>query len=74
MIKMHRGSTSVYADLGRADEDEMLVKAQLADKIGGPIKRRCMTQTPMRRTFFACRNRKSRRWCAPSFAAFPKIA
>ena len=43
-------------------------------KIGGPIKRRCMTQTPMRRTFFACRNRKSRRWCAPSFAAFPKIA
>jgi predicted XRE-type DNA-binding protein len=44
MIKIHEGSTNVYADLGRANADEMLVKAQLATKIGELIKRRRMTQ------------------------------
>ncbi len=34
----------MYADLGRADADEMLVKAQLASKIGDIIKRRKLTQ------------------------------
>ena len=44
MIDFEEGSTNVYADLGRADADEMLVKAQLAVKIGDIIKRRCLTQ------------------------------
>lgn len=44
MIKIHEGSTNVYADLGHADADGMLVKAQLATKIGALIKRRHMTQ------------------------------
>ena len=33
MIKLHKGSTNVYADLGRPDADEMLIKAQLADTL-----------------------------------------
>ncbi|MDP1698755.1 MAG: helix-turn-helix transcriptional regulator [Xanthomonadaceae bacterium] len=44
MIKIHEGSTNVYADLGRADADEMLVKAQLATKIAALMTRRRMTQ------------------------------
>ena len=40
MIELEIGSTNVYADLGRADADEMLVKAQLASKIGEILKRR----------------------------------
>lgn len=44
MIHIHEGSTNVYADLGRADADEMLVKAQLATKITALMKRRRMTQ------------------------------
>ncbi len=44
MIEIEKGSGNVYADLGMADADEMLVKAQLATKIGEIIKRRGWTQ------------------------------
>ena len=43
-MDIEEGSTNVYADLGRPDADEMLVKAQLAAKIGDTIKRRRLTQ------------------------------
>lgn len=39
------GSRNVYADLGYADADEMLIKAQLAAKIAEIIKRKGLTQT-----------------------------
>ena len=39
MIKIHEGSTNVYADLGRAGAGEMLIKARLASKIAALIKR-----------------------------------
>jgi len=44
MIEIEKGSTNVYADLGRANADAMLVKAQLASKIADLIKRRHLTQ------------------------------
>jgi predicted XRE-type DNA-binding protein len=44
MSKIERGSINVYADLGMVDAEEMLVKAQLATKIGDIIKRRKLTQ------------------------------
>ena len=44
MIEIEKGNTNVYADLGRADADAMLVKAQLASKIADLIKRRRLTQ------------------------------
>ena len=44
MSNIERGSTNVYADLGMPDAEEMLVKAQLASKIGDIIKRRKLTQ------------------------------
>jgi predicted XRE-type DNA-binding protein len=44
MIEIEEGSTNVYADLGRADADAMLVKAQLASKIADLLKRRRLTQ------------------------------
>ncbi len=44
MSKIGSGSTNVYADLGMFDAEEMLVKAQLATKIGDIIKRRKLTQ------------------------------
>jgi predicted XRE-type DNA-binding protein len=44
VIRIEEGSTNVYADLGRPDADEMLIKAQLATKIGEIIKRRRLTQ------------------------------
>jgi len=44
MNRIERGSTNVYADLGMADAEEMLVKAQLATKIGDIIRRRKLTQ------------------------------
>jgi hypothetical protein len=44
MIDIEVGSANVYADLGRSDAEEMLVKAQLASKIGDIIKRRKWTQ------------------------------
>ncbi len=43
-IGIEEGSVNVYADLGRPDADEMLVKAQLASRIGEVIKRRRLTQ------------------------------
>jgi predicted XRE-type DNA-binding protein len=44
LMEIEEGSTNVYADLGRPDADEMLVKAQLAEKIAGIIKGRRLTQ------------------------------
>jgi len=44
MIEIEQGSGNVYADLGMADADEMIVKAQLATKIGEIIKSRKWTQ------------------------------
>ena len=43
MSKIIKDSMNVYADLGVANADEMLVKAQLATKIGEIIKVRKMT-------------------------------
>ena len=43
-MEIEEGSTNVYADLGRPDAVEMLIKAQLATKIGEIIKRRRLTQ------------------------------
>jgi len=45
MSKIEKGSMNVYADLGVADAEEMLVKAQLASKIAEIIKVRKLTQT-----------------------------
>jgi predicted XRE-type DNA-binding protein len=45
MTDIEEGSTNVYADLGRPDADDMLVKAQLATKIGQIIKQRRLTQS-----------------------------
>lgn len=45
MSKITKGSGNVYADLGMADAEEMLVKAQLAAKISEIIKLRKLTQT-----------------------------
>jgi predicted XRE-type DNA-binding protein len=44
MTQIEQGSANVYADLGIVDAKEMLVKAQLATKIGEIIKRRKLTQ------------------------------
>ena len=44
MSNIEHGSTNVYADLGLPDAGEMLVKAQLATKIGEIVKRRKLTQ------------------------------
>jgi len=44
MIDIETGSGSVYADLGNTDADEMLVKVQLATKIGEIIKSRRWSQ------------------------------
>lgn len=44
MIEIEKSSGNVYADLGMADADEMLVKAQLAGKIAEIIKLRGWTQ------------------------------
>ena len=44
MSKIEQGSTNVYADLGIPHAEEMLVKAQLATKIGDIIRRRKLTQ------------------------------
>ncbi|WP_319586518.1 helix-turn-helix transcriptional regulator [uncultured Desulfobulbus sp.] len=38
MIEIEESSGNVYTDLGMADADEMMVKAQLATKIGEIIK------------------------------------
>ena len=44
MIEIEKSIDNVYADLGVPDADEMLVKAQLATKIGEIIKRRKWVQ------------------------------
>ena len=44
MSTIESGTTNVYADLCLPDAKEMLVKAQLATKIGDIIKRRKLTQ------------------------------
>jgi predicted XRE-type DNA-binding protein len=43
-MKIHKGTENVYADLGMADADEMLVKARLAAKIGEIIRGRKLVQ------------------------------
>lgn len=42
---IEEGSANVYTDLDRPDTDEMLLKAQLASRIGEAIKRRKLTQS-----------------------------
>ena len=43
MIEIEEGSANVYADLGRVDANEMLVKARLVAKISQIIKGRRLT-------------------------------
>jgi len=43
-IPVEEGSGNVYADLGYADSEGMLVKAQLAAKIAEIVRRRGLTQ------------------------------
>ena len=43
-IPVEEGSGNVYLDLGYADSERMLVKAQLASKIAEIIQRRALTQ------------------------------
>jgi hypothetical protein len=47
MLEAERGSTNVYADLGDPDADEMLVKAQLATRIGFRKTRFCSALSPI---------------------------
>lgn len=44
MSSIQRGSNNVYADLGMPDAEEMLIKAQLATKIGDIVRQRKLTQ------------------------------
>ncbi len=44
-ISIEQGSGNVYADLGLADAQEMLVKAKLASKIADILKRQSLTQS-----------------------------
>jgi predicted XRE-type DNA-binding protein len=44
-VPVERSSGNVYSDLGYADSDGMLVKAQLAAKIAELVHRRRLTQT-----------------------------
>lgn len=44
MIEIEEGTGNVYADLGIPDADEMIIKAQLATKIGEIIKGRKWSQ------------------------------
>lgn len=43
-VPVEEGSGNVYADLGYADSERMLVKAQLAAKIAEIVERRALTQ------------------------------
>jgi predicted XRE-type DNA-binding protein len=45
MTSINQGSTNVYADLESPDSEQMLLKAQLAEKISQIIQRRHLTQT-----------------------------
>jgi predicted XRE-type DNA-binding protein len=44
-IAATRGSTNVFADLGLANSEELLAKAQLVSRIGDLIKQRRLTQS-----------------------------
>ncbi len=44
-ITVTRGSTNVFADLGYANSEEMLAKAQLVSRISDLIKQRRLTQS-----------------------------
>lgn len=44
MIEIEESTGNVYANLGKVDAEEMMVKAQLADKIGKIIKNRKSSQ------------------------------
>lgn len=44
-LPVEEGSDNVYADLGYADSESMLVKAELAAKIAEILRRRALTQT-----------------------------
>jgi predicted XRE-type DNA-binding protein len=44
MTIIEEGNTNVYADLGMADAEEMIVKAKLASKIGEIISSRKWSQ------------------------------
>ncbi len=44
-VDVEMGTGNVYADLGYADADEMLIKAKLVVKIAEIIKRKGLTQT-----------------------------
>jgi predicted XRE-type DNA-binding protein len=44
MTDIEKGNTNVYTDLGMADADEMIFKAQLADKFGEIITSRKWSQ------------------------------
>jgi predicted XRE-type DNA-binding protein len=44
-MKVELGTDNVYADLGYADANEMLIKAQLVTKIAEIIKRKGISQT-----------------------------
>jgi len=50
-MKFEVGSDNVYRDLGAADAERMLVKAQLAMKIGDLIKQQGLTQSDAARLF-----------------------
>jgi predicted XRE-type DNA-binding protein len=43
-IAIQKGSTNIYADLGVADAEDMLVKAQLMTRISDIIRERRLTQ------------------------------
>ena len=43
-LTIEPGTGNVYADLGMADAQEMLLKARLASKIGDTIKRQNLTR------------------------------
>lgn len=42
--KVEQGSGNVFADLGRADADEALLKARLAQRIAAVIEKRSLSQ------------------------------
>jgi predicted XRE-type DNA-binding protein len=50
-MKIEIGSGNVYRDLGNVDAERMLVKAQLATKIGDLMKRRRLTQADAAQLF-----------------------
>jgi predicted XRE-type DNA-binding protein len=50
-MKIEVGSGNVYRDVGLADAEHLLVKAQLAAKIGDLIKRRRLTQSDAAQLF-----------------------